>query len=264
MKMRTCAVSGMFYPREPNHLEQLLTRFFEGTARFHGTNAKGIVSPHAGYIYSGAVAAKAFAAIQESFSGTFVIIGPSHRGFLTAASSVPWETPLGVIDTDTAFIEALGIEVDEFVHAGEHSLEVQVPFVKYRFPRARIAPVMMGEQDEESAMDLATRIVTTARSLNRDIRIVASSDFSHYIPEETARDQDLYAIQALETLDTGEFYRRIARRNISACGYGPITAMAVACRSMGAAEGRLLGYATSGEVTGDRNEVVGYAAIAVI
>jgi AmmeMemoRadiSam system protein B len=254
----------MFYPREPNHLEQLLTRFFEGTASLSATGAKGIVSPHAGYIYSGAVAARAYAAIGETFSGTIVVIGPSHRGFLTAASKIPWESPLGVVDTDTAFIDALDIDVDEFVHAGEHSIEVQVPFIKYRFPRARIAPVMMGEQDEANALALAGKIVTAARSLNRDIRIVASSDFSHYIPEKTARDQDVYAIKALESLDTGEFYRRIASRDVSACGYGPIAAMVSACRSLGATEGRLLSYATSGEVTGDLDEVVGYAAIAVI
>ncbi len=113
-------------------------------------------------------------------------------------------------------------------------------------------------------MDLAQKITAASASLKRDIRIVASSDFSHYIPEKVARDQDLFAIQALESLDTGEFYRRIASRNISACGYGPITAMAAACRSMGAREARLLNYTTSGDGTGDRDEVVGYAAIAVI
>lgn len=264
MHMRTCAVSGMFYPRDPNHLEQLLTRFFEGTDQYTGLDAKGIVSPHAGYIYSGAVAAKAYAAIPDSFSGTFVVVGPSHRGFRTSVSAVPWETPFGIIDTDTEFVEALGIAADEYSHAAEHSIEVQMPFIRYRFPRARIAPVMMGEQDEGSAAGLAERIVAAARSLNRDIRIVASSDFSHYIPEETARDQDLYAIGALGNLDTGEFNRRIAGRNVSACGYGPITAMVSACRPLGASEGRLLAYATSGDVTGDRDEVVGYAAIAVI
>lgn len=264
MNMRSCAVAGMFYPRDPNHLEQLLTRFFEGAERSTDLDAKGIVSPHAGYIYSGAVAARAYAAIPDTFSGTFVVVGPSHRGFLTAASEIPWETPLGIVDVDSAFIEALGIETDEFSHASEHSLEVQMPFIKYRFPRARIAPVMMGEQDEESANDLGGMIVAAAQSTKREIRIIASSDFSHYVPEKVAREQDLYAIGALETLDTSELYRRIASRNVSACGYGPITAMVSACRAMGAAEGRLLTYATSGDITGDRNEVVGYAAIAVI
>lgn len=264
MNMRRCAVAGMFYPRDPNHLEQLLNRFSGGSTTGEETNAKGIVAPHAGYIYSGAVAARAYAAIPASFAGTFVVIGPSHRGFLTAASSVPWETPLGIVDTDVALVKALGIEIDEFSHAAEHSLEVQMPFIKYRFPRARIAPVMMGEQDRASAMALAEGIVAAARSERREIRIVASSDFSHYIPEDRAREQDLYAIEPLTKLDTAEFYRRVESRNISACGYGPITAMVEACKALGASEGRLLTYATSGDITGDRHEVVGYAAIAVI
>ncbi len=264
MNMRSCAVAGMFYPRDPNHLEQLLNRFFTGSPDMGDADAKGIVVPHAGYIYSGAVAARAYAAIPAEFPGTFVVIGPSHRGFLTAASSVPWETPLGVVDTDTALVKALEIEIDEDAHATEHSIEVQMPFIKFRFPRARIAPVMMGEQDEAVAAELAEKIVAAAKATRRDIRIVASSDFSHYVPERIARENDLYAIEPLRTLDTGEFFRRIKSRNVSACGYGPIAAMAGACRTRGASEGRLLTYATSGDVTGDRHEVVGYAAIAVI
>lgn len=239
-----------------------MTRFFTGSGA--DGNAKGIVSPHAGYIYSGDVAARAFAAIPADFSGTFVVIGPSHRGYLTAVSSVPWETPLGVVDTDAAFVEALDIESDEFSHADEHSLEVQMPFIKYRFPRARIAPVMMGEQDYGSAMRLAEKIVTAVKTTGRDVRIVASSDFSHYVPETLARENDLYAIEPLQSLDTEEFYRRIENRNVSACGYGPIAAMVSACRTMGATGARLIRYATSGDVTGDRRAVVGYAAIAVI
>jgi AmmeMemoRadiSam system protein B len=170
----------------------------------------------------------------------------------------------GFIDNDAALVAALDIEIDEFSHAAEHSLEVQMPFIKYRFPRARIAPVMMGEQDEQSAMQLAEKITAAAQSERRDIRIVASSDFSHYVPESRAREQDQYAIEPLRTLDTGEFYKRIETYKISACGYGPITAMVRVCQTMGATEGRLLTYATSGDVTGDQHEVVGYAAIAVI
>jgi AmmeMemoRadiSam system protein B len=262
MKMRSCAVAGMFYPRDPSHLEQLLTRFFSGTGA--ALSAKGIVSPHAGYIYSGEVAARAFAAVPHDFSGTFVVIGPSHRGFMTAVSSVPWETPLGIIDTDVAFVDALGIEHDEFSHANEHSLEVQMPFIKFRFPRARVAPVMMGEQDEKSAALLSEKIVSAIKATGRDVRIVASSDFSHYVPETLARENDLYAIEPLRSLDTAGFYKRISERSVSACGYGPIAAMVSVCRAMGATKGQLIRYATSGDITGDRQEVVGYAAIAVI
>ncbi|MFA5414491.1 MAG: AmmeMemoRadiSam system protein B [Methanoregula sp.] len=262
MKMRSCAVAGMFYPRDPSHLEQLLEKFFSGARS--GGNALGVVSPHAGYIYSGQVAACAFAAIPSGFSGTFVLVGPSHRGYTTCGSVIPWETPLGVVDTDADFVKALDIEIDEYSHRDEHSIEVQVPFVKYRFPRARIAPVMMGVQDISGVAPLAGKIVDAARRTKREIRIIASSDFSHYVPETRAKTEDLYAIEALRTLDVKEFYRRIEERGVSACGYGPISVMVTACSMLGATKGELIRYATSGDVTGDHREVVGYAAIAVM
>ena len=250
MKMRTCAVAGMFYPREPSHLEQLLEKFFAGV-KPEG-NPLGIVSPHAGYIYSGQVAATAFGALPPGFSGTFVVIGPSHRGYINCVSEMPWETPLGVVDTDDEFVRALDIETDELSHRDEHSLEVQMPFIKYRFPRARIAPVMMGQQDYASAMRLAEKIRNAIRQTKRDVRIVASSDFSHYVPAAKAKSDDLWAIEPLVTLDTKEFYRRIAERRVSAC------------TGLGAKAAKLIRYATSGDVTGDTREVVGYASIAVI
>lgn len=262
MTMRTCAVAGMFYPREPSHLEQLLEKFFAGM-KPEG-NPLGIVSPHAGYIYSGQVAASAFGAIPPGFTGTFVVIGPSHRGYINCVSEVPWETPLGVVDTDAEFVRSLDIETDELSHRNEHSIEVQIPFIKYRFPRARIAPVMMGQQDSASAMRLAEKIAGAIRQTKRDVRIVASSDFSHYVPAEKAKADDLWAIEPLKTLDTQEFYRRVAERRVTACGYGPIAAMVSACEKLGAKAARLIRYATSGDVTGDNREVVGYASIAVI
>ena len=158
----------------------------------------------------------------------------------------------------------MGIEVDEFSHRGEHSLEVQMPFIKYRFPRGRIAPVMMGDQSPRSASDLAGKIAKARRQTGREIRLVASSDFSHYVPEEVARKDDLYAIEALKNLDTAEFYRRIGERGVSACGYGPIATLCISGKEMGATRGELLAYRTSGDVTGDHGEVVGYAAIAVM
>jgi hypothetical protein len=252
----------MFYPRDPSHLEQLLEKFFSGTQP--DGDSVGIVSPHAGYIYSGQVAAHAFSAISPDFSGTFVVIGPSHRGYLNCVSLVPWETPLGVVDTDVEFVQALDIEADEYSQKDEHSLEVQMPFIKYRFPRARIAPIMMGQQDYASAVRLADKIIEAVRQTRRDVRIVASSDFSHYVSEEKAKADDLPAIEALTTLDVQEFYRRIEARQATVCGYGPISAMVMACKKLGAETARLIRYATSGDVTGDYREVVGYAAIAVM
>ena len=139
-----------------------------------------------------------------------------------------------------------------------------MPFIRYRFPGAKIAPVMMGQQDSASARRLAEKIVSAVNRTKRDIRIIASSDFSHYVADEKAKADDHYAIEPLVRLDTSEFYRRIGERGVTACGYGPIAAMALACLAMGAKGARLLRYSTSGDVTGDRREVVGYAAIAVM
>lgn len=263
MKTRASAVAGMFYPRDPDHLEQLLEKFF--SKKNPGVDALGIVSPHAGYPYSGEVSALAYSGIPGSFAGTFVVIGPSHHGYRTCISLLPWETPLGIVENDHEFGESLGIPVDEVSHQeSENSLEVQIPFIKYRFPRAMIVPILMGDQDPTSSRALARPLIEGIRNSGRsDIRLVASSDFSHYVPEEVARKNDLYAIEALSNLDVDEFYRRIASRRVSACGYGPISAVCLVCRELGAKEGKLLRYATSGEVTGDP-DVVGYAAIAVI
>lgn len=260
--MRPCRVAGMFYPAEPRHLEQLLEAYFQMTTP--GIDARGIVAPHAGYIYSGETGACAFSTIPPDFDGTFIIIGPSHRGYMTAASAIPWETPLGIVDIDTDLIDALDIDIDEAAHRDEHSIEVQMPIIKHRFPRARIAPIMMGYQGYEAAGNLAENLLQAIEQTGRNVRIVASSDFSHYVPDEAARRHDLYVIDALKDLDIQEFYRRIQETGATVCGYGPIAAMCIVCRELGAERGELLRYTTSGDVTGDFNQVVGYAAIAVV
>ncbi|MCK9298435.1 AmmeMemoRadiSam system protein B [Methanoculleus sp. YWC-01] len=262
MDMRPCSVAGMFYPAEPRHLEQLLETFFRNKAP--GITARGVVSPHAGYVYSGETGACAFSTIPPDFDGTFVVIGPSHRGYMTSASAVPWATPLGIVDVDTGFVDALDIEVDEVSHRSEHSIEVQMPFIKYRFPRARVAPVLMGDQSYEAAVSLAEHLLQAIEHTGRNVRIVASSDFSHYVPDEVARRHDLTVIDALKTLDVPEFYHRLRETGATVCGYGPIAAMCITCQSLGAERGELLRYTTSGDVTEDYNQVVGYAAIAVV
>jgi AmmeMemoRadiSam system protein B len=262
MEVRPSSVAGMFYPRDPDHLEQLLEKYYRNKET--GLDAQGIIAPHAGYVYSGEVAAAAYAAISADFAGTFIVIGPSHRGYLTCTSAISWETPLGLVDVDREFVQALDIRVDEYSHRNEHSIEVQLPFIKYRFPHAQIVPIMMGEQSLVSARNLGEQIRAALSSTGREVRIVASSDFSHYIPHEVAKKQDLFAIGALDTLDVEEFYRRIEAEGVSACGYGPIASMVLVLRERGARTGRLIIYRTSGEVTGEYDQVVGYGAVAVM
>lgn len=268
MVIRRATFAGMFYPDNPALLKQEMDGFFEDvkvSSEYKGSPL-GIVSPHAGIMYSGLTSAYAYSAVNGGFSGTFVVIGPSHSGYPDCISTLSWETPLGIIENDIVFSEVLSryIRADNFVHRQrENSLEVQMPFIKYRFPDAKVVSVLIGNQSRKNALSVSEAIYNTVSETKSDIIVVASSDFSHYVPESQARKYDIYAIDALKSLNTAEFYRRIIKEGISACGYGPITAMAEYCRMRGAEKGTLLNYSTSGDVTGDYLQVVGYAALAV-
>ncbi len=263
MVVRRPSFAGMFYPDDPSELSSLM-EFFLSRAR-GVDDCYGVVAPHAGYPYSGRVQAASYSCIPSEFSGTFLLIGPSHAGYPTCTSAVDWGTPLGVVESDGDLCRSLGIlQSDEAMIARENSLEVQMPFIRYRFPGAKVAPVLMGHQDYGSAMDLAARVIEALDTFSGDLRIIASSDFSHYIPDAVARVDDQYVIEALHNLNTEEFYKRLVEKKLTACGYGPIAVLTEACRHLGATEGRLIEYATSGDVTGDFNQVVGYASIAAV
>lgn len=263
MKSRACSVAGMFYPAEPDRLRQILTAFFQDFS--YPDDAAGIVSPHAGYVYSGKTSAQAFAAIKEGFDGTFLVIGPSHRGFPTCISQVPWETPLGQVEPDLTLGSRIDLPVDEraMSYGSENSLEVQMPFIRFRFPKATIVPVMMGHQTLSEVKRITAAISSALDTYEEPVKIVASSDFSHYVSHEKAVHDDHYAIEALIQMDVPEFFTRIQRHQITACGYGPIGCMFDSLRSRGCSRCDLLGYTTSGEVSGDYDQVVGYAALAV-
>lgn len=262
--IRRCSVAGMFYPADPGQLTHMLDKFFRSART--GGDAQGIVSPHAGYIYSGQTAAHAFGAIREGFDGTFIVIGPSHRGFPTCISAIPWDTPIGQVRTDTDLGALIGLPVDDKAMAfgNENSIEVQVPFIRYRFPDATIVPVMMGPQTMREIERISSHISRAVRDYEGDVRIVASSDFSHYVPADKAQKDDLFVIEALKDLNVQEFYNRIQHHQISACGYGPISAMIEALKPQGATRCDLISYTNSGEASGDYQQVVvGYAALAV-
>lgn len=253
----------MFYPADPVQLTGMLDRFFSQTST--GRDARGIVSPHAGYMYSGQTAAHAFSAIRDGFDGTFLVIGPSHRGFPTCMSAISWDTPLGPVNPDTDLSARIELPIDEKAMAfgNENSVEVQIPFIRYRFPLARIVPVMMGPQTMDEIVRVAGCISSAIREYDGEVRIVASSDFSHYVTSEKAQKDDLFVIEALKDLNVREFYHRIYQNRITACGYGPIGTMIEALRSHGITHCDMLSYTNSGDVSGDYQQVVGYAALAV-
>jgi AmmeMemoRadiSam system protein B len=164
------------------------------------------------------------------------------------------------------FIKALPgriIDMDESAHKYEHSIEVQLPFLQHRFGEFGIVPICMGMQDEETAIEVGMEVAEAARRVNKKIVIIASSDFTHYMPDKTARENDAYYIQSILDMDVPGFYRRLSERNASVCGYGAIAAMLTAAKALGAKKAALLKYSTSGDTTGDLAAVVGYAGIVV-
>jgi AmmeMemoRadiSam system protein B len=263
--MRAPAVSGQFYPSSKNDLDRQISRCFEKVPSGERP-VLGAVVPHAGYIYSGNAAAYVYSVLPKA--DTFVLLGPNHtgQGSPVSVSSEKWSTPMGEVSPDLEFIKALPkriIDMDENAHRYEHSIEVQIPFLQHRFSDFKIVPICIGMQDEETALDVGMEIAEAVRKVNKKVVIIASSDFSHYKPEKVAREDDAYFISSILDMDIPGFYRKLYEREASVCGYGPIAAMLAATKVLGAKEGSLLKYSTSGDATGDLAAVVGYAGIVV-
>jgi MEMO1 family protein len=259
--MRSPAVAGQFYPGNGIELKHQLDEMLQKTKDLP---MLGAVVPHAGYIYSGKVAAEVYSRLPKK--DTYVILGPNHHGLglPVSLSCDSWRTPLGVVEPDLELAEALAgtiIDRDEDAHLREHSIEIQIPFLQTRFQDFKILPITMGLQDMETAVDVGEELGKAIKKLNRNCLVIASSDFTHYEPQETARKVDAKLIEAILNMDVPELYARIYRDNASACGYGPIAATITASAALGAESGKLLRYATSGDVTGDYSQVVGYGAI---
>jgi MEMO1 family protein len=254
----------MFYPGTEGELRRLIGQLAPKQPK-PKIAASGVVVPHAGYVYSGAVAADVYASIEGA--QTFVLLGPNHymAGSAVAVSEESWATPLGAVDVDLELIKRLDgiIDRDEDSHRQEHSIEVQVPFLQYFFRDFKIVPIAIGMQDYDTVKEVAAELIRALDGYSRSTVIVASSDFTHYEDVDVAKKKDAMLIGDIERLDVPALYDDIYRLNATCCGYGPIAAMIMTCVSRGAKKGELIRYATSGDVTGDR-QVVGYAGIAVV
>lgn len=269
---RSPAVAGQFYSgtREGllRQVEGCFTHVLGPGALPHrshesGERLRGGVAPHAGLMYSGPVAAHLYWEIaRTALPEVFVIIGPNHSGYGTAValSTMDFSTPLGVVRREAELSEMLvgnGVTEDDVAHGFEHSLEVQLPFVQYIAPSARLVAICMGDQSHRAAVRLGERIRRAVEG--RSAIIIASSDFSHYVPAEAAKRLDTMAIDAILRHDSKGLEGVVHEHHISMCGYGPVMAMLEALRPKGS---KLLKYATSGDITPMR-DVVGYAAIAL-
>jgi AmmeMemoRadiSam system protein B len=275
--MRPAAVAGAFYPGSAAALRQAITAAFSGPLGpgsvpepGTGRGVIGIVAPHAGYRYSAAGAAWAFAeALRGASPQAVVILGINHRGVGAPVALSPargWETPLGVAAVDGALSARLqqlmpDADADARAHAQEHSLEVQVPFVQHCFPGVPIVPVALGRADLGAVARLGQALAQLAAET--PLLMVASSDFSHYITAEEAARRDALALARIAALDPQGLLDVVQDEDITMCGVLPVTALLVAAAALGASDGRVLHYHTSGDVTGDRREVVGYGAAAI-
>lgn len=261
--MRHPAAAGRYYARFPEEIERELDNSFRNLER-EVMPAYGAVVPHASILASGAVAAEVYARLPRR--DTYILIGPSHTGLglPVALSRESWMTPMGSIDCDLELADALFgsiIEQDETAHMYEHSLEVQLPFLQRSFNDFKILPICLGLQDEETAVEVGDAVASAIKKVGRDCTVLASSDFTHYEPQEVAVEKDSYVIESVLDMDVPELYRRVYDKNVTACGYGPIAATITASRILGATTGKLLRYATSGDILHDYSQVVGYGAI---
>jgi AmmeMemoRadiSam system protein B len=229
----------------------------------------GLVCPHAGYMYSGPVAAHAYYMLAvDSKPDVVVLLGPNHTGYGSALAVMNegyWTTPLGDVKVDGESAnrivqESHIVDVDDSAHRFEHSIEVQLPFLQYLYgSRFRIVPICFLMQDLTSAREVGQAAAKVLAGKNAII--IASSDMTHYEPHQTAEKKDRLALKALEEMEEEKFYSTIKAHNMSVCGYGSIAALIVAAKILGAKEAKLLCYKTSGDVTGDYSSVVGYAAV---
>lgn len=260
MVTREATVAGAFYPGKKEKLTEQIEGFFKKMPKEKKT--KCVVAPHAGYEYSGQTAAFSYNALKES--KTFILLGPSHTGLgpnISISDAEEWTTPLGKLPVDAKLreklVEKLGIETDDTAHIQEHSIEVQLPFLQFLFKGFSILPITIMEH----RLQELTKLGKALAELPDNASIIASGDFTHHQPLETAKEKDLGAIEKVKELDTEGFYNEVVGKNLSICGLAPITVLMQYCKLKNFKEGKLFHYDTSATASGDSSSVVGYAAI---
>jgi AmmeMemoRadiSam system protein B len=265
--IRSPAVAGQFYPRNPDRLEAEIQSYFRVEPRL--IPAIGCVVPHAGYMYSGHVAGAVYSRLE--LTQRCIILCPNHTGVgtpLSIMSEGRWETPLGDVAIDTRLAAQLKtnfsfLAEDSYAHRSEHAIEVQLPFLQTRVKNLTFVPIAVGTGRFESLEMLGNAIAEAITAQQERILIIASSDMNHYESDGITRQKDALAIERVLALDARGLYDVVNRQKISMCGFGPAVAMLTAARRLGANAAELIKYATSGDVSGDRDMVVGYAGIAV-
>jgi MEMO1 family protein len=275
MLIRTPAVAGVFYPKTNQELKSNIRDCFlhdygPGKLPPSPDNQEiiGVICPHAGYEYSGPIAANSYYAISSQRPDLVIIIGPNHWGIGREVATMKegiWKTPLGDVEVDTELTMEINricksIELDSFSHSKDHCLEVQLPMLQVIFShKFKILPLILIDQRYQTTIEIGKAMAEISKI--KKTMIICSSDLTHYEPNDFAHMQDRALIEAIMDLDVEKFYNILQERQISACGYGAIASTMMACKELGARKGTLKRYATSGDITGNKNSVVGYSSI---
>jgi len=266
--LRTEAVAGQFYPAQADSLNAVLDTYFD-PALPQGA-ALGLIVPHAGYVYSGHIAACAYAATE--IPAQVVLLGPNHRGVGAAAAVYPdgaWRTPLGQVPVAAALATHLIdhctlLEADRLAHQYEHSLEVQLPFLQHQRQDVQIAPISLGRGNLNDWLQLGRQLGLALQNWPGETLLIASTDMNHFKSAAQTLRLDRLAIDHLEALDPAGLYAVVHQQHISMCGVIPAVVLLEATNILGASSCRLLRYDHSGSVNGDSDSVVGYAALQVV
>jgi len=266
--IRESVIAGSWYPGRREVLESQIDKYLTEAKKEDSTGLIALISPHAGYIYSGPVAASAYKQLEGRRFNTVIIIAPSHHVAIKGASVYnrgAFRTPLGLVEVDVELSNKL-IEANpdfyfhEGAHKDEHSLEIQLPFLQRLLGSFKMVPIVMWDKSLKNCKSLSATISTI---VSKDTLIVASSDLSHYYPHEKAVELDKIVIDAVQSLDPEKLSKDFDRGRCEACGAGPIITTMLAAKSLGANRARILQYATSGDTSGDYSRVVGYLAAGI-
>jgi len=268
--MREAVVAGRFYPGSAEDLKNAIGRLVDTSVKKE--EALGVVMPHAGYMYSGRVAAVTISAVN--LKSTYIILGPNHTGAGTAfslMSTEDWQTPLGKVEVDkklaaTILQHTRFIKEDKSAHLEEHSIEVEIPFLQYLSKEAfKIVPMVVASGDLKALKGVGRELAEAIKIENSQgqVLIIASSDMTHYESQQSAEQKDHEAIRAILKLDEDLLFEKIRDLDISMCGYAPTIIMLTAVKALGAKTARMVKYQTSGDASGDYSAVVGYAGIII-
>ena len=265
--IRKSVIAGTWYPGNPRILRSDIEKFFHNVPveKVEG-KITGLIVPHAGYVYSGQVAAFAYNIIRGETFDAVILLGPSHRTFFHGVSVFDrggYETPLGIVPVDVSLAKDIMaqskmISYIPAAHSQEHSLEIQIPFLQVALREFRFVPLVLGEQDRQTCETLAESIVRAVG--DRLVLIVGSSDLSHFHSYEKAVKLDSVVLRHIEKMDAGGLLKDLEENVSEACGGGPAAVTMMVSKILGADRAKILKYANSGDVTGDKGSVVGYAS----